>query len=98
MTAVKNITQKHSVIIYTFIFALLCFFVATLISLGVKVSAQKQVNAELVSQYNQKLEENADLEAYIESGEESDYIERIAREKYGYAKPEERVYFDSEVS
>lgn len=98
MSAVKNTTQKHSVIICTFIFALICFFIATLISLGVKVSAQKQINAELMSQYNQKLDENSDLEAYIESGDEADYIERIAREKYGYAKPEERVYFDSEVS
>ena len=51
-----------------------------------------------MSQYNQQLDENADLEAYIESGDEADYIERIAREQYGYAKPEERVYYDSAVS
>lgn len=98
MAAVKTRTRKHSVIVYTFVFALVCFFVATLLSLCFKVSAQKKINAELVSQYNQQLDENADLEAYIESGDEADYIERIAREQYGYAKPEERVYYDSAVS
>ncbi len=98
MSAVKNGTRKHSVIVCAFIFALLCFFVTTLISLGVKVSAQKRVNAELMSQYNLQLDENADLEAYIGNSGVAEYIERIAREQYGYAKPEERVYFDSEVS
>ena len=26
-----------------------------------------------------------------------EYIEKIAREQYGYAKPDERVYYDSSV-
>ena len=41
------------------------------------------------------LEENAELEERIKSGDEEENIDRIAREDYGYAMPEERVYYDS---
>ncbi len=97
MAAVKVKNRKHSVILAVLFCALVCYFVATLISLQSKVRAQENAVAELSCQYQQQLEDNAALNAVIENGGEADYIERIAREQYGYAKPEERVYYDSSV-
>lgn len=97
MATVKVKNRKHSVILAVLFCALVCYFVATLISLQTKVRAQENAVAELSSQYQQQLEDNAALNAVIENGGEAEYIERIAREQYGYAKPEERVYYDSSV-
>ncbi len=98
MAAIKIKNRKHSIILAVLFCALVCYFVATLISLQSKVRAQENTVSDLKAQYQQQLDENSELEMIIEDGDEADYIERIAREQYGYAKPEERVYYDSSVS
>lgn len=98
MTAIKTKKRKNSIILAVLLCALVCYFVATLISLQVKVNAAENNVSQLESQYRHQLDENDALEEIIESGEEADYIERIAREQYGYAKPDERVYYDSALS
>lgn len=56
-----------------------------------KLSQQKMaVSAKLAAQED----ENQALTDIIDSGDQDAYIERIARERYGYVKPEERVYYD----
>lgn len=98
MAAVKIKNKKHSVILGVLFCALVCYFIATLISLQTKVNAEEKALEDLKTSYYQQLEENADLEMIIENGNESDYIEKVAREQYGYAKPDERVYYDSSAS
>ncbi len=98
MAAYKTKNRKHSVILAVLLCALVCYFVATLISLQAKVRAEENHVAELESQYQQQLDDNSALKEVIENGNEADYLERIAREQYGYAKPDERVYYDSAVS
>ncbi|MBQ8762600.1 MAG: septum formation initiator family protein [Clostridia bacterium] len=96
--AVKKIkNRKHSIILAVLFCALVCYFVATLISLQMQVRAQENTVDELKAQYQQQIDENKELQALIDEGNESDYIEKIAREQYGYAKPDERVYYDSSV-
>ncbi len=97
MAVEKMKNRKHSVILAVLFCALVCYFVATLISLQVQVRAQENNVAELSNQYQQQLDDNAELQRLIDEGNESDYIEKIAREQYGYAKPDERVYYDSSV-
>ena len=98
MAAVKTKNRKHSIILTVLFAALVCYFVATFISLQTKVRAQESAVEDLQAQYQQQLDENAELEMIIENGNESDYIEKVAREQYGYAKPDERVYYDSSAS
>lgn len=97
MTVKKTKNRKHSVILAVLFFALVCYFVATLISLQMQVRAQENTRDSLEAQYNQQVADNQELQQLIEEGNESDYIEKIAREQYGYAKPDERVYYDSSV-
>ena len=97
--AVKNVkNRKHSVILAVLFCALVCYFVATLISLQVKVRAEEREVADLKNAYQQKIDDNAELEMIIDSGNEAAYIEKIAREQYGYVMPDERVYYDSTAS
>ena len=97
MTKTRNNThnKKRSVILTVLLLALVCYFVATLVSLQANVKAQEAVNASYSEQYEAQKAENNELQAVIDSGNEEDYIERIAREEYGYVKPDERVYYDS---
>lgn len=95
MAVAKNKEKKRSIILIVLLCALVVYFVATLISIQSKVRAQQNVNESLSATYQQKLEENAELEERIENGNEEENIDRIAREEYGYALPDERVYYDS---
>ena len=92
---VKN--RKRSVILTVLFCALVCYFLATFFSLQTKVRAQEREVAQLQKTYQQQIDDNNELQRLIEEGNESEYIEKIAREQYGYAKPDERVYYDSSV-
>lgn len=98
MAVTKRKRRKNSVILGVLFFAVVCYFVATLISLRTTVSAEEKSLENLKTSYQQQLNENAELEMIIENGNESDYLEKVAREQYGYAKPDERVYYDSSAS
>ncbi|MBO5410885.1 MAG: septum formation initiator family protein [Clostridia bacterium] len=98
MASVNVKNRKNSIILAVLLCALVCYFVATLINLQSKVKAQQAVNDKLQATYEQQVEDNSELADIIENGNEADNMERIAREQYGYAKPGERVYYDSTVS
>ncbi|MBE6772563.1 MAG: hypothetical protein E7547_10545 [Ruminococcaceae bacterium] len=98
MTVKNTKNRKHSIILAVLFSALVCYFVATFISLQTKVKAEEREVADLKNSYQQQLDDNAELQMIIDSGNESAYIEKIAREQYGYAMPEERVYYDSTAS
>lgn len=98
MAAARRKNRKHSIILGVLFCTLVCYFVATLISLQTKVRAEEKSLDDLKTAYQQQLDENAELEMIIENGNEVDYIEKVAREQYGYAKPDERVYYDSSAS
>lgn len=93
---IKN--KKSSVILAVLFFALVIYFVATLISSNSEVRAQEAQINELKQTYQQQLEDNKAIEEQIENGEEAEIIERIAREEYDYADSDERVYYDSTLS
>ena len=46
-------------------------------------------------QCQQQIEENKEVERLLAMSADKDYIERIARERLGYAYPDEKVYIDS---
>ena len=98
MAAKKIKNRKHSLILGVLFCALVCYFVATFISLQTKVRAEEKILENLKTSYQQQIDDNAELQMIIENGNEADYIEKVAREQYGYAKPDERVYYDSTVS
>lgn len=56
---------------------------------------EKQQELEAVNgQLEQQLQQNDELNRVLESGSDLEIIERVARDKLGYAKPNERVFVD----
>lgn len=70
------------------------YLVATLVSGRLQVARMQQNLEDATAKTTQKMEENAALQKLMESGDEDAYIERIAREKLGYVRPEERIFVD----
>lgn len=80
-----------------FIFAAVLVFcvcaVYQLVSMQVEIAQKNSEYENLLNQRLQIEEQNDQLERYGEEENKSEYIEEIARDKFGYARPEERVYY-----
>lgn len=59
-----------------------------------QMAEKKRELAEIEAQLSQQAQTNAELERLMESGDQDAYIERIAREKLGYVRPDERIFVD----
>lgn len=87
----KNRFLSLLVMLATLVF--LCYAVGSLISYQVEISKQRRQLAEIKEQTMVALEENNELDGLLGAEDNSEYIERIAREKLGYAYDDERVYY-----
>lgn len=54
---------------------------------------QKELDA-VTKEVTAQQELNAELQHMLESGDQDAYVERMAREKLGYAYPDERIFID----
>ena len=88
--------QKHSLFLFLIIAVFVCAIAVACI-LNYSAAAQNNRKAQQAeSQYSEVLEDNSNLESFLNDESHDEYYEKIAREKYGYAKPGERVfYYDS---
>lgn len=74
--------------------ALVVYLVFSFISGQMKVADKRRQLAELNERVTLQAEQNRELERLMEADEEKAYVERMAREKLGYAWPTERVFID----
>ena len=75
-------------------FAICAYFVISIISVQMEIYKEKQKLAEIQQQINDTQLENDELSRIVYGAGEAEYIERIAREKLGYAAADERVFED----
>ncbi len=94
-TAPKK-NQKHSLLLFLVIAVFVCVIAVACI-LNYTAALQNNRKAqEAESQYSAVKDENEELESFLNDESHDEYYDKIAREKYGYAKPGERVfYYDS---
>ena len=59
-----------------------------------EILTKRQELLAIETQIQQQQENNMEMERLISSGNEIDFIERIARDRYNYATPNERVFID----
>lgn len=86
-------TQKHSLFLFLVIAVFVCAIAVACI-LNYSTAAQNKRKAqEAESQYSVAFSKNEELESFLNDEEHDEYYEQIAREKYGYAKPGERVFY-----
>lgn len=95
MGAVKVKENKRSVVLAVLFLALVCYFVAVLISNNSKAKALERENDASVSVEQSILDENEAIKEFESNANEAEKIEQIARDEYGYAYPDEIVYIDS---
>ena len=78
--------------IVTAAFAVL--LVVSFINGRMQVSRMERELQEVNRQVEQQREANEELRRIMRTGDEDAYVERVAREKLGYARPGERVFVD----
>jgi cell division protein FtsB len=70
------------------------YLVVSLITTQVEIVAgRNQFNAVLAEIETQKAQ-NTEIQRVLESSTEAELVERIARDKLGYARPDERIFMD----
>ncbi|MCI2046811.1 MAG: septum formation initiator family protein [Faecalibacterium sp.] len=72
---------------------LIVSMLAAYISNRVEIANRQQELSSLQAQLKQQNEENEELQRVLE-GNDDEILERIARDTYGYAAPNERVFVD----
>lgn len=72
---------------------LMVSMLVSLVSNRVEIAQEKQKLEELQLQIAAQEADNEELSILIESGE-TEMVERVAREEYGYAAPNERIFVD----
>lgn len=76
---------------------LVVIMLANCFSVFGKINEKNKKYDELKEQYEQALIKKGELEYLLSEENQLEYIERIAREKYGYVAPGERAFYDSSL-
>ena len=76
-----------------------CLFVAyiaySIVAQQLEIREKNQILDTLHRQVAEQQEANLEVERLLAMTDDKDYIERLARERLGYAYPDEKVYIDS---
>ncbi len=90
----KEKKNSRSFFLTLAVIAVMGYFVISLISLQIEIRDKSKEVEDAKTQYEEIQLENEELESFLADGDESAYIERIARDVLGYVLPGERVYYD----
>ncbi|MBQ8783358.1 MAG: septum formation initiator family protein [Clostridia bacterium] len=86
--------RSFSFILLVIIVAFAVYFAVSLVSSAKEIQSKQAEVDSLQAQCNEQLAENEELQEVINSGDKDEYIQKVAREKYGYIMPGDRVYQD----
>jgi cell division protein FtsB len=85
----KNIILRLAV----FVFAI--YVAVTLVQLQINIGQKTQERSKVIAdRINQQIK-NQELQRLLSLGNEADYIERVARDRLGFADPQERIFIDA---
>ena len=84
----KNLMFRLSTLLFTL------YVVFSLVQIQGEIQESRELLAQLEQQNEEQRIANKELERILSDGTQEEYIERIAREKLGFAYPEEQVLID----
>ncbi len=87
--------RQHSFLLAVCFISLTIFFVIALISANKKIQSRKEDVAQMQSKVVSQQAENEELQSMVDGSDQDSYIEKVAREEYGYIRPGDRVYKDA---
>lgn len=70
------------------------YLVISLITVQVDIVSKRHELAERQETLQEKIAQNTELRRTLENSSTEETIERLARDKLGYARPDERVFVD----
>lgn len=73
---------------------LVIYLLVSLVYVQMDIVSKTQQLENLTSQVSSQQAANQELQRTLDVDDEADYLERVAREKLGYARPGERLYVD----
>ncbi len=74
--------------------AMSAYLLVSFVSGQLQVSQKRAQLEEVSAKVEVLAQQNAELERLMSTDDENAYIERMAREKLGFARPEERIFVD----
>ena len=93
VSAMQNIKKKINLRSVLFLLVIV-YLTINLISAQFELMTKKQELANIQEQKDRLQLELADKQSLLDEDRDEVYIERIARERLGYANPGEKVYID----
>ena len=90
----KKKKRRFSFILAVLFISVAVMFVVSLVAVNKEIKNKKAEVEQLKSQCEEQEAENDELQSMVDSGNQDEYIEKVAREKYGYIKQGDRVYQD----
>ena len=85
---------KKSMIVRVALIAFGAYLAYSMISFQVEINQKQETLAELKERYEEQLIANEELQRTLDTYGTNDFIERMAREKLGYAYADEHFYVD----
>ena len=94
MKVIKKKKQKGSFLLRMAVFAFAVYIIVALVNQQVQISQKRQELTIIKQQIQIQEIKNEDIKHALSTGtsQNSDYIERVARENLHFAKPGERVF------
>ena len=89
----QNLKKKFNISSVLFLLAI-AYLAISLVNAQFELMTKKQELSSIQTQKDRLELEVADTRSLLEEGQDEVYIERIARERLGYANPGEKVYID----
>ena len=89
----QNLKKKFNIGSVLFLLAI-AYLAISLVNAQFELMTKKQELSNIQTQKDRLDLEVADTRSLLEEGQDEVYIERIARERLGYANPGEKVYID----
>jgi len=87
--------KNRNIILRLAVFAFAIYVAVTLVQLQIDIGQKTQESAVLTKSVNDQKIKNQELQKLLSSGNEANYIERVAREQLGFADPQERIFIDA---
>ena len=94
MKATEQKKPKHNLFLRIAVIAFAVYILYSLISVQTNINKKQTELAELRKEYTEMLIKNEELQKTLDSYGTDEFIEEQAREKLGYAYPEEHFYID----
>jgi len=86
--------KKKSFFLRLAVFSFAVYIFVLFVQLQLQIGSRNQELADIQQSIQEQTDYNAEMERLLSEGGETDYIERLAREKLGYAYPNEHIYID----